>query len=183
MDAFLGALLIFCLRLCDVSVGTLRTVYVVRGDRVRATPLAFVESLIWVIAISKIMSEVNSGHSYNILAYAAGYAAGVFAGITIERWIASGWVLVRVITQDPAMTAAVRDRNFGVTEIRGEGRAGAHALLFIVAPRRRGNELLELIRSHEQSAFVTVDPVNTALGGYLPVTPRFDAGNATALRK
>src|SRR4051812_18839123 len=85
MDALLGGLLIFCLRLCDVSIGTMRTLYVVRGDRRRAVPLAFCESFIWVIAIAKIMKEVNDGHRYgNIIAYACGYAAGVFVGITIE---------------------------------------------------------------------------------------------------
>src|SRR3954464_1023354 len=107
MDALLGALLIFFLRLCDVSLGTLRSLYVVRGDRRVAVPLAFGESLIWVVAIARIMKEVNDGHTYNMLAYAGGYAAGCYVGITIERWIASGWVLVRVITRNEALTSAV----------------------------------------------------------------------------
>ena len=183
MDALLGGLLIFFLRLCDVSIGTLRTLYVVRGDRLRAVPLAFVESLIWVIAIAWIMRDIGNGHVVNIVCYAGGYAAGVFVGITIERWIASGWVLVRIISRNDALTAAVRAANFGVTELHGEGRHGEQSVLFIVAPRRRGDTLLELIRTHDENAFVTVDAVNTAMGGYLPVAPRLEAGNATAVRK
>jgi uncharacterized protein YebE (UPF0316 family) len=183
MDALLGALLIFFLRLCDVSIGTMRTLYVVRGDRLRAVPLAFVESFIWIIAIARIMKEVTEGHTYNIVAYAGGYAAGVFVGISIEKWIASGWVLVRIITKHERLTAAIRESHFGVTEVQGEGREGEQSLLFIVAPRRRGSELLKLVSSHDESAFVTVDAVNTAMGGYLPVAPRLEAGNATALRK
>lgn len=183
MEAILGALLIFFLRLCDVSIGTMRTLYVVRGDRWRAVPLAFVEALIWIVAITVIMKDVTAGHTWNMVAYAAGYAAGVYVGISIERWIASGWVLVRIITRDNALTGLVRARDFGVTEVLGEGRHGEQSILFIVAPRRRGNELLELVRANDQTAFVTVDAVNTAMGGYLPVTPRLLAGKATAFRK
>ena len=82
MEAFLGALLIFCLRLCDVSLGTLRSLYVVRGDRRVAVPLAFAESLIWIIAISRIMKEVTDGNYYNMLAYAGGFACGTLIGMT-----------------------------------------------------------------------------------------------------
>jgi uncharacterized protein YebE (UPF0316 family) len=183
MDALFGALLIFCLRLCDVSMGTLRTLYVVRGDRWKAVPLAFAESLVWIIAISRIMKEVTNGNYFNMLAYAGGFAAGTLIGITIERWIASGWVLVRIITRNEELTGVIRARDFGVTEVQGEGRGGEQSILFIVAPRRRGNELLELVRAEDEDAFVTVDAVNTAMGGYLPVAPRLAAGNATAVRK
>src|SRR3954471_6156277 len=100
MEAILGGLLIFFLRLCDVSLGTLRSLYVVRGNRRVAVPLAFGESLIWVIAISRIMKDVSGGHAYNILAYAGGYAAGCFMGITIEQWIASGWIPCASIPKD-----------------------------------------------------------------------------------
>jgi uncharacterized protein YebE (UPF0316 family) len=183
MEALLGASLIFFLRLCDVSLGTLRSLYVVRGNRRVAVPLAFAESLVWIIAISKIMKEVTDGHYYNMIAYAAGFAAGCFVGITIEQWIASGWILVRIITRDEALTAAIRARDFGVTEVAGEGRHGEQSLLFIVAPRRRGNELLELVRVTDDKAFVTVDAVNTPMGGYLPAASREEAVSATALRK
>jgi uncharacterized protein YebE (UPF0316 family) len=181
MEAILGGLLIFLLRLCDVSLGTLRSLYVVRGDRRWAVPLAFGESLIWVIAISRIMKDVNN--ACNILAYAGGYAAGCFMGITIERWIASGWILVRIITKDDALTAAVRERDFGVTQVKGEGRHGEQMLLFIVAPRRRGDELLKLVNEKDANAFVTVDAVDPALGGYLPTARHLEASRATALRK
>ncbi len=70
-----------------------------------------------------------------------------------------------------------------MTEVQGEGRFGEQSLLFIVAPRRRGNELLELVRETDLNAFVTVDAVNTAMGGYLPTAPRLATASATAVRK
>src|SRR3954464_9468369 len=96
MTALLGALLIFCLRILDVSIGTLRVMYMVRGDRKKAVPLAFLESGIWVVAISRIMKQVDN--RANMLAFAAGFAAGTLVGMTLDRWIASGYVLVRVIS-------------------------------------------------------------------------------------
>jgi uncharacterized protein YebE (UPF0316 family) len=168
MDVALGALLIFCLRIFDVSIGTLRVMYMVRGDRKKAVPLAFVESLIWVFAISRIMKEVDNWA--NMVAFSAGFAAGTMVGMTLERWIASGFVLVRVISQAEHMAGEVRSAGFGVTVLTGEGRQGDQDILFIVALRRRGPELLSLIRRVDEGAFVTVDPVQNAMGGYLPGT-------------
>lgn len=183
MEEFLGALLIFGLRIGDVSIGTLRSLYVVRGVRRVAVPLAFVESFIWIIAISRIMGEITGGNLPKMLAYSAGFAVGTLLGITIERWIGSGWILVRIITRSDAVATALRGRDFGVTEVQGEGRFGEQSILFIVAPRKRGEEMLALVRDADVNAFVTVDAVNTAMGGYLPNAPRLAAGNATAVRK
>jgi uncharacterized protein YebE (UPF0316 family) len=174
----LGALLIFCLRIVDVSVGTLRTLYMVRGDRLRAVPLAFCESLVWVIAISRIMAQLND--PWRLFAYAAGFATGTFVGITIERWIASGWILARIVERgDETMLAnAVREAGFGVTVVRGEGRDQPQRLLFVVARRKRGQELLGLISRVDPDAFVTVDPVQPAMGGFLP-----QSAGASGVRK
>ena len=172
MDAFLGALLIFCLRILDVSIGTLRVMYMVRGDRRRAVPLAFVESGIWIIAISKVMAEMKDGNWPNMAAFAAGFAAGTMVGMTLERWIASGWIMVRIISRSGtgALVQAIRAKDFGVTVLEGEGREGEQSILFIVAPRRRGTELLRLVRELDERAFITGENGNTALGGYLPQT-------------
>jgi uncharacterized protein YebE (UPF0316 family) len=170
MHVALGALFIFCLRILDVSVGTLRVMYMVRGDRAKAVPLAFFESLIWVFAISRIMHEVDN--YTNMLAFAAGFAAGTMVGMSLERWIASGFVLFRVISDagKEKLAGEIRSAGFGVTLVTGEGREGEQEVLFIVALRRRANELLDLIRRLDEAAFVTIDPVQKAMGGYLPAT-------------
>jgi uncharacterized protein YebE (UPF0316 family) len=134
---------------------------------------------VWVFAISRIFKQVDN--PLNMLAFAGGYAAGTMVGMTLERWIASGHILVRVISDKDdhgELVAAIRDAGFGVTVVNGQGRAGEQAILFVVALRRRGRELLDLIRRLDDDAFVTVDPVNRAIGGYLP-----SAGAAAGLRK
>src|SRR5689334_22972807 len=142
MHPLLGALLIFSLRIVDVSIGTLRVMYMVRGERARTVPLAFVESGVWVFAISRIFKQVDN--PLNMLAFAAGYAAGTMVGMTLERWIASGYILVRVISGKPEkqdLVAAIRGAGFGVTVLPGQGLGGEQAILFVVALRRRGREL------------------------------------------
>ena len=169
MHALLGALLIFSLRIVDVSIGTLRVMYMVRGDRVKAVPLAFVESLVWVYAVSKIFQHLDN--RANMLGFAAGFATGTLVGMTLERWIASGHVLVRIISgkvDSGGLAEAVRAAGFGVTVLTGEGRRGEQAILFVVALRRRARELLDLVRRQDEAAFITIDPVQTAMGGYLP---------------
>jgi uncharacterized protein YebE (UPF0316 family) len=163
-----GALLIFFLRILDVPVGTLRVMYMVRGDRAKAVPLAFVESLVWLYAISRVMKNVD--HPVSMVAFAAGFAAGTLVGMTLERWIASGFVLARVISDvgKEKLAGALRGAGFGVTLVSGEGREGEQEILFIVALRRRAQELLDLIRGIDEAAFVTIDPVQKAMGGYLP---------------
>lgn len=175
LERLLGALLIFCLRIGDVSIGTLRTTYLVRGEWKKAVPLAFVESFVWVVAISRIIAQVKE--PLNMLAYAGGFAAGTAVGMAVERWIASGSILVRIISRGTkdALAESIRAAGFGVTVLPGEGRGGEQAVLFVVTRRKRGPELVELIRSIDAQAFITVDSIQQAIGGYLPKAPSFFA--------
>jgi uncharacterized protein YebE (UPF0316 family) len=178
MSVLLPALLIYCLRVTDVSIGTLRSLYAQRGRRGVAACLGFVESAVFILAISRIMKDVDK--PLNMLAYAAGFAAGNFVGITIERWIASGTILVRIVARqncDP-LISALRQHGFGATAVHGSGREGDVRLFFVVAPRKRERELLTLVQQTDPHAFITVDAVNHALGGY--VSP---ARTAVSVRK
>lgn len=168
MSTILGPLLIFCLRIIDVPAGTIRVIYMVRGQRIMATLLSFIEAGAYIFAVVKILQQLD--RPINMLAYAAGYATGTFVGITIERWIATGWIVVRIASREraPVLTQRLRDAQFGVTILRAEGREGELSMLFIVAPRRRSSEMLQIVQEIEPDAFITIDPVTTAIGGYLP---------------
>src|ERR671927_1009292 len=103
LHALAIALGIYCLRICDVSIGTVRTLFTIRGYRMRSFLLGAVESAIWIFAISRVMKYVNSGESiWNIVGWAMGFATGTVVGITFEKWIGSGTVLVRVISRNHA---------------------------------------------------------------------------------
>lgn len=168
MDLCLAALLIFSLRVCDVSIGTLRMLFTVRGRKYISATFALLESGIFIFALSKVMADLNS--PVKMLAYAMGFACGNFAGITIERWIGSGTILARIVAKNAILLAGLREYGFGVTVMQGEGKEGTVCLLFVVAARRRERELLTLVEQLDPEAFVTLDAVNHALGGYLSVS-------------
>jgi uncharacterized protein YebE (UPF0316 family) len=179
MHELLIALLIFCMRIADVSIGTIRTIYTIRGQRTIAMVLGIVESGIWIVAISKAM-ELMKHNPWAMVGWAFGFGAGSFVGITIEKWIGTGHILMRVIS--PAKGRVLRDellgKDVGVTAVPGEGRDGDVLILFVVAQRRRGKDLLTTIEQVDPEAFITIDPISQAIGGYMPLP-----APATSVRK
>lgn len=178
MEAILGGVVIFLMRVGDVSLGTLRVLAMVRGNRVQAATLAFFEALIFIGALLTVLTNLHD--PWRILGYAMGYASGTASGMTLERWIASGWILTRIITRHsaPELLAVLREHGFGVTAVRGHGREGDVLILFIASPRRRGELLLRLAKETDAKAFITVDPIQRTINGYLP-----PAIGAAAVRK
>lgn len=179
MHEFLIALLIFCMRIADVSLGTIRTIYTIHGNRTVSACLGVLESGIWILAISKAV-KLMEHNPWAMVGWACGFGAGSYVGITIEKWIASGHILLRVISL--AHSCELRDallkEDVGVTVLPGQGRNGEVNVLFIVAPRRREKELLAKVKAMDGEAFITVDPISQAIGGYMPMAHR-----AAGLRK
>ncbi|HEX7005377.1 MAG TPA: DUF5698 domain-containing protein [Trueperaceae bacterium] len=164
----LNALLIFILRIADVSIGTLRVNVLVRGFRGPAVALSFVESLIWLSATARVITELDN--PYNILGFAAGYATGTLVGCIINDWLALGKTLMRVVI--PAgqreVITALRDAGCTVTAMNAAGRDGDVSIAFSVIPKKRSRKLLEIIQETNPNAFVTFEEVRTADRALLP---------------
>ena len=169
--AILTALLIFALRIVDVSIGTIRVIYTIRGQKLVSTCLGAVESAIWIFAITRAFKHVDSPIS--MAGWALGFATGTFVGIALDQWIGSGSILMRVISRNHAirLRELLHAEGFGVTALQGQGRDGNVLVIFVVAPRKRTRELLRLVQSIDPDAFITVEPVAKAIGGYLPHFP------------
>ncbi len=90
-------ILIFVARIGDVSINTIRIIYVLGGRRLTATTLGFFESFIWLMAIRQIFEHLDNWICY--VAYPAGFASGILVGMIIEERIAYGKVIVRIITR------------------------------------------------------------------------------------
>ena len=170
MHELLIALLIFAMRIADVSIGTVRTIYTIRGKRGVAMLLGVIESGIWILAISKAVALMQH-NPWAMVGWAFGFGAGTYVGITVEKWLAAGHILMRVISLEKAaeLRDALHAQNVGVTKLAGEGRNGEVNVLFVVAPRRRGNDLLEKVQAIDPEAFITIDPISHAIGGYMPL--------------
>jgi uncharacterized protein YebE (UPF0316 family) len=108
-----------------------------------------------------------------MVGYAAGFAVGTLVGMTLERWIATGYLITRVILREHRfdLVQRLREEDFGTTVVRGEGQAGEVFVLFVVSTRKRGPRVLQIVQEVEPKAFITIDPIHRAIGGYLPHLP------------
>lgn len=158
---WLLAFLIFAARVADVSMGTLRTILVIRGHSLAAMGIGFVETLIWITASAQVISNIGEAW-YLAGAYAGGFAAGTYVGIMIENKLAIGTELVRAVSLDPDINLAARLRGEGydVVEIQAEKEDAVPVeVLLVVERRRRVPRLLQVIDENDPSAYYTVSDV------------------------
>lgn len=152
-------LLIFIARVCDVSLSTLRIMFVLNGKTTVAPILGFFEALIWLLAIGQIIQNIDNPVSY--IAYAAGFAAGTYVGMVFEEKLAVGRVLVRVITSSPIpeLIEFMKENNYRFTNVGAEGRFGKVNLLFTVIKREMLPEFIGKVKSVNDKAFYTIEGV------------------------
>jgi uncharacterized protein YebE (UPF0316 family) len=160
--------LIFLARICDVSMGTLRVIFVSRGYRYLAPVLGFFEISIWLLAISQIMRDVNDVSIY--IAYAAGFAAGTYIGIVLEEKLSLGTVLVRVVTgrDSTNLTDALTREGYGITTHAAEGAEGPVSIVFTVVKRQDLPHVVGMIKEFNPHAFYSVEDVRHANEGVFP---------------
>jgi len=155
-------LLIFIARIGDVSINTIRIIYVLGGRRVTATLLGFFESFIWLMAIRQIFEHLDNWICY--VAYPAGFASGIFVGMIIEERIAYGKVIVRIITRKDvtSLIEYLNANQFRDTKVDAQGPDGPENLVFTVLERERLELMLYKLKDILPTAFYTVEKVNRA---------------------
>ena len=159
MNLFLSALVIFVLRLIDQALTTIRGLVVSKKPFLGAF-IGLVESAIWIIVVSKVINDIDE--PVLIFGYALGFAAGTVLGSYIERFIGIGSTVVRVFSpsNSPSVAKALREQNFMVTVINGEGRDGPVTICWCIVPRRKVNKVLTVIKTVNPDAYVTTDFAN-----------------------
>ena len=146
-------------RIFDVSLGTLRIIFVTKGIRSVAPFVGFFEVLIWLLAISRIMQDLDNWISY--VAYAGGFATGNFVGMYLEERLAIGHEMIRVITRKDATSLIedLRNKGYGVTSVKAEGIEGEVAVIYIIARRSMIKEVLDEINIFNPRALYTVESI------------------------
>ncbi len=157
MNAIFDLAIIFFLRLIDVGLSTVRIVLLGRGRRGLAALLGFVESLIWVLAVARVLDGLDD--PLRLVAFAAGFAAGTYVGSLVEEWMALGQAMVRIIAPVDSTPVAdeLRRHEVMATVLNGDGRDGEVRLTFCVVPRKRVSGVMKLIHETNSEAYVTVD--------------------------
>ena len=160
--------LIFFGRVVDVSLGTLRIIFVSKGEKYKAPIIGFVEVFIWVVVISQILSRANDLVSY--LSYAAGYATGNYVGILLENRIAYGIVLCRIYTQKNGeeLIQSLNKLNFGATVTHGRGSTNEVDIVETVVDRKELKTLEVIINNFDSNSFYVIEDVRTKQNGIFP---------------
>lgn len=164
-------LLIFLARIIDVSLGTIRFIFISRGFKFMAPLIGFFEVLVWVVAIGQIMKNLSNPMCY--IAYAAGFSTGTYVGIAIAQKLSLGVVMIRIITnrEAPMLVDALRSANHRVTTIDGDGRDGPVKLIFTIVQRKNAMRVINTIKRFNPKAFYTIEEI-----GYVD-KETFSSGN------
>jgi uncharacterized protein YebE (UPF0316 family) len=165
-DPWLGALTIFFLRVVDMTLDTLRVLYVMRGRRNIAWILGFLQSAVFVIAITSVLSNLDN--PLNIVGYAAGFATGNVIGMVIEEKLAVGFTHVQIISSRRGVVLAqgLRDNGFAVTEIPARGKDGMVSLLNLSVRRKQVFAVETIVNDFDNGTFMTVEEVRPMRRGF-----------------
>jgi uncharacterized protein YebE (UPF0316 family) len=176
-------LLIFCARIIDVTIGTARVIFVSRGYKFLAAATGFFEVLIWLLAIGQIMKNLSNPICY--IAYASGFALGNYIGITLAEKMSLGTVLIQVMTnRDPSnLVNALKEREYGVTTVQGQGAFNPVKLVFTIVPRTHMNEVLGIIHEHNPKSFYTTQDIASIAKGFFPSRKGIGGIRVTSLFK
>lgn len=164
--AWLFAFLIFVLRVGDMTLDTIRVLFVVRGKKLLVWILGLFQSLIFVVAISSVLSQLDN--ILNIIGYATGFATGNLIGMLIENRLAIGHVLVNIISSNRGTFIAERLRasGYAVTEIAGRGMNGTVFELHASVLRKDVSHVETIVLESDPQAFMTAEDVRPVRRGF-----------------
>ena len=165
--------MIILARIIDVTLDTIRIIYISKGMKYIAPIFGFFEILIWLMAISQIMRNLNNPVYY--LAYATGFAMGNLVGIFVEERLAVGRVILRIITEKDitGLITHLRSCGFGVTTIDAKGASGPVKLIFTVIDRSKIKSVVKCIQDVDPRLFYSIEDVRVAKEGTFPSSRRF----------
>ncbi|NMA12461.1 MAG: DUF2179 domain-containing protein [Chloroflexi bacterium] len=166
-EILLGGILIFFLRLLDMTMDTLRVLFVVRGQRLIVWVLGFFQSAIFILAVSNVLRGDN--HPFTIFCYASGFATGNLLGMFIENKLAVGFKRIAIISRGDSekITNEIRRYGYGVTTAPARGKDGDVMQIFVNVKRKHVSDIESIVSKIDENAFITADdfmPVNR--GGF-----------------
>jgi uncharacterized protein YebE (UPF0316 family) len=161
-------LLIFLARVFDVTLGTLRIIFTSRGFRNLAPVLGFVETFVWIIAVSSLVKHAQNVAAY--VGYAGGFATGTFVGMLLENKLAVGTVTIRaIIRRDPKeLIETLHDAGFGITAVDGQGSVGTVKIIYTTLKRQDLPVVVDIFHRMLPGAFLSVEEVRSTEQGVFP---------------
>ena len=151
--------MIFFARVCDVSLGTIRIIFISKGIKYLAPLIGFFEILIWLLAIGQIMQNLTNVYYY--LFYAGGFATGNLIGIMLDEKLSIGTVSIRIITRRNAdnLIEALRKKHIRITLVDAEGANGPVKILFSIVKRQNVQKVIRTVKKYNPNAFYSIEDI------------------------
>lgn len=169
MELLFLCIKIFLARIVDVSFGTIRTIMTVKGKRLYATMIGFVEVFIWFIIVKEALNtDIKS--IWIAISYAGGYAAGTFVGGTLADIFIKGTFSIQVITsfKNNKMIDEIRNRGYAVSVIDAKGKDNSEKyMLYIEINKKNLNEIKKIIKENDEKAFIVVSETKLVQNGFI----------------
>jgi uncharacterized protein YebE (UPF0316 family) len=165
-ELWLGAGIIFVLRVINMALDTLRIRMMTRGQKPLSFVFGVVETLIFVYTLGSVFKDLNNW--VNTLAYAIGFGTGSIIGIMLDERMAVGYVHLRVISSNRGAQIAetLREQGFAVTEFSGRGRDGMVSMLSVSLKRKNARKARALVEELDDTAFITAEDLTPVRRGY-----------------
>lgn len=175
--------LIFFARVFDVTIGTLRIIFIARGKKYVAPLLGFFETFVWIVVVSQIVRTISGIWSF--VGYAAGFAAGTLVGMFVEEHLAIGTLIVRTILPGSTseLVSRLHEAGFGVTYFPATGSHGQVTIIYTVIKRRDLDKVVSTIHTLHPRAFLSIEQVASAQEGIFPPEPATSYHHAFSKRK
>ncbi len=170
MELFFLCLKIFCARILDVSIGTIRTMLMVKGKTFIMVILAFVEVFIWfVVAREALITDVKS--IFIPISYSLGYASGTLIGSCIANHFIKGIVGVQVVIEkgNKRLMNAIRKHNYAVSviDLKDDFNGNKRDMLYFQINHKHLKQLISLIKKYDENAFIVVNDTKAVQNGFL----------------
>ncbi len=166
MDLVLAGLFVFAMRVTDMSLDTLRLLFMVRGRKLLAGLIGATQAAVFILAVSAVLS--GPLNVWTVLGYSLGFGAGVILGMLAEERLALGYAMLRIYSQSQgkAIAEALRGAGHAATEIMARGREGDIIVVNSVVARKNVGAVRAVIAGVDGDAFVTIDEARPLQHGY-----------------
>lgn len=161
-------IIILFAKIIEVSLMTIRTVLITKGERKVAAVIGFIEVILWIYIASNVISDL-SGNPLKAIAYAGGFALGNYFGSKLEEKIGIGLSEIKVNVHesdaDP-LAHELREDGFAVTMIKAHGRCSDRAILSLFVSRKKIDYVIKKVTSIQKTSFITTSDIKPVYGGY-----------------
>lgn len=167
MEILVLCIKIFLVRIIDVSLGTVRTIITVKGRRVLASMVGFIEVFVWFLIVREALNTDETS-LWIAISYSLGFATGTYIGSLLSDIFISGTLGLQVVTNNANnnMVDVLRENGYGVTVVDVRGKDKDKYMLFMEIDKKKLNHLKNLIKSLDPKAFIVVNETKYVQNGY-----------------